>query len=167
MVRDLVARLALGAVALRRPRFLALPGLVLGVGLSGTAIAQTNVTFLDSNLEAAVRSALSIPVGALTSADLQGLTCLSACKRQITNLSGLEAATNLTGLYLNGNAIGDLTPLGGLSQLRSLELKKNGITDLSPLGRIDEFELSGSGGQLSGRLLNAVQPDEPEQPLGE
>jgi internalin A len=130
--------------------YLAIPGLVLGVGLSGTAIAQPIVTFPDPNLEAAVRSALSKPLGPLTSADLQGLTCLSACNRQITDLSGLEFASNLTGLYLNGNAIGDLTPLEGLNQLRSLELEKNNITDLSPLAALTNLSCLALGGSYPG-----------------
>jgi hypothetical protein len=57
---------------------------------AGPARAQTNVTFPDPNLEAAVRSALGKPTGALTPADLGTLTTLYADWRQITNLTGLE-----------------------------------------------------------------------------
>ena len=79
------------------------------------------------------RCALSQPGDPLTVADLQGLTCLAAGDRQITNLSGLDWATNLAGLYLSRNAIADLGPLQNLIGLRSLELEQNQISDLSPL----------------------------------
>ncbi len=148
MARNLIARLAFGSVGLRTRGCLVIPGLVLGVGLSGTAIAQTNVTLPDSNLEAMVRGALSLSnsTNALTVADLQLLTCLSACNRQIANLWGLQYASNLTGLYLNGNAIRDLTPLRGLNQLRSLELKNNNITYLWPLAALTNLSCLALGG---------------------
>src|SRR5664279_1497538 len=100
---------------------------------SGSAPGQTIVALPDSSLSNAVRAALSKPGDPLTVTDLEGLTCLSACDRQITNLCGLDWATNLAGLYLNRNAISDLGPLRSLARLRSLELDQNQITDLSPL----------------------------------
>jgi internalin A len=87
----------------------------------------------DPSLEMAVRSALSMPAGPISSSDLEGLTCLDARGRQITNLAGLEWALNLKELDLNGNAVSDLTPLQGLTQLAILDLEQNQITNLSPL----------------------------------
>ena len=87
----------------------------------------------DPNLSAAIVSALGKPTCALTTADLLTLTNLCVHNANITNLSGLSWAANLTTLYLGGNAISDLTPLQNLSQLTTLFLYNNLITDLSPL----------------------------------
>ena len=87
------------------------------LGCAGPASAQINVAFPDPKLEAAVRSALGKPSGALTADDLGTLTALytdwrhltnySGGVSQIRNLSGLEYATNLTTLSLSINAISD------------------------------------------------------------
>jgi Leucine-rich repeat (LRR) protein len=107
-------------------------GLALA-GLSQSLCAQTNVTFTDSKLEAAVRSALSKPSGPLTFTDLQTLLTLSAASQGIQGLSGLEAATNLRTLSLPNNSISDLKPLRSMAQLQQLTLNQNLISDLSPL----------------------------------
>ncbi|MCL0068011.1 stalk domain-containing protein, partial [Peptococcaceae bacterium] len=65
------------------------------------------VTFLDANLEAAIRDALRKPTGDITKEDMAKLTKLKAWKRGITDLSGLEYAVNLTSLYLKHNQITD------------------------------------------------------------
>ena len=96
-------------------------------------VSPVAVTFLDGNLEAAIRSSLGRPSGVLINTYLAALTSLSACNRQITSLNGLEWAYHLEGLYLNGNAIRDVTPLQGLTQLRFLEMEGNQISGLSPL----------------------------------
>ena len=79
------------------------------------------VAFPDPQLEAAVRCSLSDYTSATSNLDMPSLTCLWACNRQVGNLDGLQSATNLVNLYLNNNAISDLTPLGGLTQLSALE----------------------------------------------
>jgi internalin A len=89
--------------------------------------------FLDPNLSAAVASALGKPPAELSPGDLTNLNCLSANRLLITNLSGLERATNLSALYLTGNVVQDLTPVANLTQLRSLEFNENQVTDLTPL----------------------------------
>jgi Leucine-rich repeat (LRR) protein len=94
------------------------------------------VNFPDPNLEAAVRATLARPGGLLTQADLQLLNSLSGTYRGITNLSGLEWAVNLKGLYLTGNAVRDLAPLQGAHGLVALELDHNLISDLSPLSAL-------------------------------
>ena len=49
----------------------------------------------------------------------------------ITDLSGLEFADNLTEIDLSGNQISDITPLGHLNQLQKMQ--DNRISDISPL----------------------------------
>ena len=92
----------------------------------------------DANLRAAVRSALGIQTGrALTQGAMTDLTTLIArgtsSSNEISDLSGLEYATNLTRLFLSSNPISDLTPLKGLTALTQLELDSMPITDLTPL----------------------------------
>src|ERR1035437_6245243 len=98
------------------------------VWLTPRAEAQTNVTFADSKLEAAVRSALGRTNGPLTVLDMQMLTNLTAESQSITNLNGLEFAAHLTHLSLYRNAVGDISLLGGLTNLSYLDLSYNPIT---------------------------------------
>src|SRR6266581_307896 len=86
------------------PGCLRLPAFLLLMGLAsepGTA----QVIIPDQNLEAAIRSAISRPVGPINASDFAGLTSLSASGRNVANLSGLEWATDLIGLDLAWNAI--------------------------------------------------------------
>jgi Leucine-rich repeat (LRR) protein len=103
---------------------------VVVLGWTGGARAQVIVTFPDPNLEAVVRARLGYPAGPLAANELATLTSLSATYHHITNLSGLEYATNLTFLMLSGNAITDVSPLSTLSRLSSLSLGGNNLSDL-------------------------------------
>ncbi|MCL0049670.1 leucine-rich repeat domain-containing protein, partial [Peptococcaceae bacterium] len=104
------------------------------------------VTFVDPNLEAAVRSALGKPTGDITKEDMAKLTNLVARERRITDLSGLEYAVNLTWLNLWGNQITDITPLAGLTNLTTLHLPNNQITDITPLAGLTNLTTLGFWG---------------------
>jgi len=92
------------------------------------------VTFVDPNLEQAVRNTLGIPTGQpITRADMTRLTSLDASRRDIQNLSGLEYAINLQKLFLFWNHISDISPLANLTNLQGLYLSGNRISDISPL----------------------------------
>ena len=94
----------------------------------------------DTKLKAAVRKALGKPKGAITSRDLASLKKLEASFLGITDISGLEHATNLTSLNLSHNPISDITPLAGLTKLKRLLLYKVRITDLKPLADLTNVE---------------------------
>lgn len=71
----------------------------------------------------------------ITDIELESLTNLNLdaapgtpAGQLISNLTGLEAAKNLTSLSLQNNAISDLRPLAGLSSLTSLNLSNQTIT---------------------------------------
>ena len=101
-----------------------------------TATAQT-VNIPDSNLRAAVEKALGKASGAsITTADMERLTRLAERNANISNLTGLESATNLTTLDLDENNITDLSPVVGLTNLAWLLLGGNNISDISVLGRL-------------------------------
>ena len=92
--------------------------------------------FTDANLESAVRTALSLPQGPLTAADLASLTSLSAGGINIVRLDGLEYATALHTLHLHDNAIRDVSPLASLTNLQRLWLYNNQIADVRPLASL-------------------------------
>lgn len=72
-------------------------------------------------------------------ADMQQLKGLNGTNRGITDLTGLEHATNIWVLYLGGNSITDITPLAGLTNLENLELYRNRIADISPLANLTKL----------------------------
>ncbi|BAF60986.1 hypothetical membrane protein [Pelotomaculum thermopropionicum SI] len=99
----------------------------------------TVVHFNDANLEAAVRDALGKLDGDITSADMAGLTYLSAADRGIADLTGLEYAVNLQELDIWSNQITGISPLAGLTTLQKLELSGNQISDISPLSNLSNL----------------------------
>lgn len=99
---------------------------------SQRATAQT-VALADPRLEAAVRQQLNKPTGILTVTDMLTLTNLDAHSRGITNLSGLETATNLTVLDLGWQSATIANPwvVSNLVQLTYLALQAAGVRDAS------------------------------------
>ncbi len=97
-----------------------------------TAAVSEETWMPDVNLRATVRTALGLQEhNALTQETLQGLTSLSAPRSQISDLTGLEHATNLRSLNLDLNQISDITPVEGLTSLTTLGLGNNSISDIS------------------------------------
>lgn len=95
------------------------------------------VTFVDLNLEKAVRNALKISSDQpITRADMARLTSLSVRNKSIQDLSGLECAINLKELRLNNNQISDLCPLSTLTNLKWLYMDYNQISDILPLANL-------------------------------
>ena len=100
----------------------------------GLAEAPEAIVIRDTHLSAAIRSTLGLAEDAtLTATNMLDLRSLQAKKAEISDLSGLEHATNLTTLSLYGNQLTDISPLSGLEGLISLDLGKNTITDIEPL----------------------------------
>ena len=88
----------------------------------------------DPNLQQAVRESLELPDDILLmQLEMKRLTELDAQDRQITNLTGLEHAINLTWLNLGVNEIRDLSPLAELIHLEALWVYVNPLSDISPL----------------------------------
>ena len=88
----------------------------------------------DRNLYDAVRAALGLTPGEdLTPQILQALTQLFVPLSDISDLTGLEHATQLTTLYLPDSQISDISPLTDLTNLTDLTLRSNQIRDISPL----------------------------------
>ena len=95
----------------------------------------------DANLRAGVREALGLRPGeSLTKLALQGLTELSITESSLSDLSGLEHATNLSVLVLHQNQIDDITPLQNLTNITDLILWSNQISDITPLENITSLK---------------------------
>ena len=119
-----------------------------GVTVTFTAVAGAPVAIPDKNLRAAVENALSKKPGQpIAPADMATLTLLDAPKANISDLNGLEHATNLTILSLWDNSISDISSVSGLTNLTRLALGGNAVSDISPLAgltRLTDLHLPGN-----------------------
>jgi len=118
--------------------------------------ASSIVYFPDTNLEAAIRTAISKPTGDILTSDLQGLTSLSydaygkPYDQQIKNIEGIQYCTNLTSLIFGFNQISDISALAGLTKLTELFLQYNQISDISVLAGLTNLtELLLGANQIS------------------
>ena len=126
---------------------------VLGVA-SGVASAQEE-WMPDPNLQQALREALELPDEIpLTQIEMQRLTRLDAYQKEITDLSGIEHAANLTWLSFAENQVRDLSPLAELFHLETLYLWGNPISNLSPLGNLVNLNIL----DLGGCQISDIQP---------
>ena len=102
----------------------------------------------DANLRNAVRAALRLNANEpLTQQKLLNLNVLNAPRLGITDLTGLEYATNLRSLSVGGNQIRDLTPLANLTSLTALYIGDNPISDITTLGELDQSQAIGNASE--------------------
>ena len=100
--------------------------------ISSSAPQVTGVNIPDANLRAKIETALSKASGdPISAAEMETLTSLTAQDASISNLTGLETATNLTTLKLGNNTISNISALTGLTNLTELQLWDNTISDIS------------------------------------
>ena len=96
--------------------------------------ASQPVHIPDTTLRAEIEKALGKnPGDTITHADMLTLTTFRTIGPGTEDLTGLEAAENLTELYLQWNAISDISALSGLTKLKLLDLGNNNISDISAL----------------------------------
>ena len=98
-----------------------------------SVLPEQSVSIPDPNLAAAIRKEIGETI---TTRTLFNLIELSAGNSEITDLTGMEYASNLRVLGLSGNSISDISPLSGLTQLRGLYLSGNNISDITPLAEL-------------------------------
>ncbi len=103
------------------------------------SVGQSAVDIPDLNLRAAIARALRKALNdTFLASEMATLTELEATRRgEISDLTGLERATNLTELHVNlpRNSTSDLSPLASLTNLTTLTLGGS-ISDLSPLANL-------------------------------
>ena len=114
------------------------------------------VSIPNVHLAAAVREELDLaPDSTITSHAMLGLVELRVYDSEITDLTGLEHAVNLSRLYLGGtyldgewangwyansNAVSDFTPIRDLAYLTEMDLSYNSISDVSGLADLGQLE---------------------------
>ena len=97
-------------------------------------IPGQSVNIPDPNLRTAIAEALAkAPGDVITAEDMATLTQFEAVKTEIQDLTGLQYATRLEVLKINGNPISDLSPLTELITLKELNISWTQLSDLSPL----------------------------------
>lgn len=112
-----------------------------------TAVDAIALDVPDSVLRGVIEQALFKREGeTISSAELATLTELRTTYRHrfstgVTDLTGLEFATNLTSLRLTDGGIEDLSPLSGLTGLKRLVLINHNIVDLSSLSGLEYLEV--------------------------
>ena len=94
------------------------------------------ILFSDKSLEAAIRSSTGVTEGDIFKCDLDLVSTLVVSGIGITDLEGLQYASNIIHLDLSNNNITDVTSLRPLTKLTNLYLKGNPIVDYSPLAAI-------------------------------
>lgn len=92
------------------------------------------VNIPDPDLRLAITQDLNIPANQpIYTADMLRLTDFYLVNRTVSNLEGLQYATNLKSLRLSNNKIKDITHLQNLSKLEELLLETNKIEDITAL----------------------------------
>ena len=138
----------------------------VGYGQNASPVAE----FSDRSLAIVVRRTLKLDTGdgvdilKIPKAELLKLKTLLAGKSSTTNklglpvitdLTGLEHATQLVTLYLRGQDVTDLTPLTGLTQLTDIDLWGNRVLDIEPLTELTQLrELDLGGGYRSNEVVD-------------
>ncbi len=104
-------------------------------GLMGVRLeALAEVDIPDPNLRAAIVEAIGLPPSTpIVRGHLENLTDLEANNANISDLTGLEAATKLRSLLLEKNNISDFSAIAGLTNLKRLGLGSNSISDISAI----------------------------------
>ena len=104
------------------------------------------ITFVNKNLDKAVRDIINKPTGALYKSDVAKITKLSAVgsyQDYISNLSGIENLINLQSLDLDFNQIKDISALRGLTNLKYLNLCFTQISEISALKGLTNLQTLG------------------------
>ncbi len=113
------------------------------------------VSIPDPNLRAVIEQLLAkAPGSPITAAEMAKLTRIFADDADISDLTGLEAATKLERIEFRRNAIVDLSPLAGLTRLDNIKLRGNKITDVSPLAGLINVDWLG----LEGNDITDLSP---------
>ncbi len=142
-------------IANKQHIFLSIIAFCASLLLAPLSTSAQIVNIPDANLRVAINEMRGKPENArITREEMQTLTELEADNRGITDLTGLETATNLRGLALRDNLISDLTPLANLTRLQQLALGGNVISDLSPLANLSVLREIG----ISGNFISDLSP---------
>ena len=129
---------------------LAFPDVAISVDEQTERIPGASVYIPDPNLRAAIADALGkTPNDPITVEDMETLDRFVAEEKGISDLTGLEFATNLQFLNVSHNSISNLSPLAGLSNLERFDSWGNPLSDLSPLVKLETIDICGGEPDIS------------------
>ena len=116
-------------------------------------VAQTSaqvVEIPDPNLEWAIREDLGLSSEVpITQQEMLRLRHVEGGDSEITDLTGLEFASNLIGLFVNGNwtvnssssaSSLDLSPLSDLTELKFVLIHRSRLSDITPLAKLTQLK---------------------------
>ena len=127
--------------------------LLICLSIPMRAPAKT-VDIPDPNLRAAIEGIFGKASGdPISTAEMATLIYFDTKEANISDLTGLESAVNLTFLFLWDNAISDLWPLSGLTSLQFLDLQGNSVSDLSPVMGLTNLNFLGIRNNSVSELL--------------
>ncbi len=114
------------------------------------------VTIADENLRAVIETALGKSPGEdITPSDMESLTTLTAYNAGITNLAGIEYATNLTHLSVSSNELTSID-VSALTNLTDLSASHNELTSLDVSALTNLTYLSASHNELTSLDVSAL-----------
>lgn len=133
-----------------------------------TPPASDKVAIPDANLKAALNKTIAAESHTtrtdsqdITEAELKSLKSLNLSansttpeNNKITDLTGLEAATNLTHLGLDAQNVSNLAPIAGLTKLTSLTLPNNKVSSLDAVSQLTHLTTL----NVSGNPLQSFAP---------
>ena len=137
-------------------------GTVLLWNIPELTLPLVEETIPNSQLRAAIRTALGLasdaPIGPTEVAALTELTPNATINSiglsGITDLTGLELATNLRWLKFWNNSLSDISPVAGLTNLTSLTLWSDSLSDISPVADLKNL----TSLELYGDSLSDISP---------
>ena len=104
--------------------------------------SDKKIEFTDAGLEQSIRESIEKNEGTIYYSDVQEIETLDASNRNIKNLNGIEALTELKELNLENNFIESVSPLKTLIYLQDLNLRNNEITSLEDIDFQDILALN-------------------------
>lgn len=131
---------------MKKRRFAIIMVLMLFISICSNinVYAFDKVNVEDSNLKSVLLTILGKSDNyELKKSDMESITSISAQKRNIKSLKGLEYCSNLNTLDLDNNLITDVSPLSSLTKLEELWLRKNSISDISALKSLTSLQRLG------------------------
>ena len=138
LTNERITSLSEKGAAVRVLRALICLSLIVVVAQSHAQMAEIP----DPNLKQAIRETLNLPDEIpLTQQEMLQLTELEAGEKGITDLTGLEYATNLTSLLLYLNPIADIRLLSQLTKLKTIHFWGCNVADLNPLRNLKNLTL--------------------------
>ena len=107
----------------------------------GSGGDSSMVSIPDANLRAVIADSLGKASGApISRAEMANLTVLKVSNKNISDLTGLEFATNLKWVWFSDNVISDVSPLSNLNSLEHVNLSTNLISDISTLSGLTNLK---------------------------